>query len=94
MSQSSNLFALVDKYSNRAVMLFDSTIKDWVEQNLSSMEIIEVSSIGSTNFSTKAGSISTVSITPKDTDMLDNDYHIIKRFPSKISLEEAYKLIS
>lgn len=94
MSQSSNLFALVDKYSNRVVMLFDSGMKSWVEQYLSSMGIIEVSSVGSTNFSTKAGSISTVSITPKDTSMLDNDYHIIKRFPPEISLGEAYNLIS
>ena len=86
MSQSSNLFALGDKNSNRAVMLFDSAMKSWIEQNISSMEIIEVSSVGSTNFSTRAGSISTVSITPKDTDMLDNDYHIIKKVPPEISL--------
>ena len=94
MSQSSNLFALVDKYSNRAVMLFDSGMKGWVEKNLSSMEIIEVSSISPSTFSTDAGHISTVSITPKGAVKLNDDYHIIQNFPPEISLEEAYELIS
>ena len=86
-------YAIVEPQSNRAIAIVDAPLMEWFKQNFSVYNIIEVGSVGSTTFTTKEGSISTITIQPIGKPFSKDAFHMITRFPETISLGEAYKLI-
>lgn len=88
-----NIYAIIEKNSNRAIAIIESGIVNWFEQDMQGFDIIKVGSVGTCTFSIKEGNISTVSIYPEGKSFSSDAYHIIQSFPEEISLKEAYQLI-
>lgn len=88
-----NIYAVVEKDSNRAIAIIEIGMVQWFKQILPGFDVIEVGSIGTCTFSTREGSISTVSIYPIEKNFSKDAYHIIQSFSDIISLGEAYELI-
>lgn len=86
-------YAVVEKNSNRAIAIVDEPLSLWFAQNFPIYNQIEISSVGSCSFITDEGSISTISIQPKDTTFMKEQFHLITRKPDNISLAKAYELI-
>lgn len=86
-------YAIVEPQSNRAIAIVDAPLMEWFKQNFPAYNVVEVGSVSSTNFTTKEGSISTISLQPIGTHFTKDAYHMITRFPETINLGEAYKLI-
>ena len=86
-------YAIVEKSSKRAIAIVDGPMAEWFAQNLPIFDQKEIASVGSSSFTTAEGNISTISIQPKGTAFLREQYHLITNKPDTISLEYAYQLI-
>ena len=94
MNKTTNIYALVERNSNRAVIITESGMIDWFKQQLPGFEVIEVEQISSATFSFSEGIITTTSIYPINKPFSKDAYHIINKFPDNMNLGEAYQLIN
>lgn len=93
MKQKINMYALVEKNSNRAVALVESGMINWFKQNFPIFDVVEIYNVGTTSFRTKEGVINTTTFISESENSDDVQYYMIKEFPDSISLDEAYELI-
>jgi len=90
MKKKCNLFAVVEKDSNRGIALIDSGMVPMYHQYLKVYDIKEVVNTGTSMMRTKRGVINSLTIY---TDDYDKQYYIITDWSQDISLGEAYRLI-
>ncbi len=87
--RNNEMFALIDKNTNRAYMLFGSDMIEEIKEKFPDKDIMEVSEAMPTIIK---GKIQAFTMTQKV--MPYNDYHFIRTTPVGMSTEEAYELIS
>lgn len=94
MNTKINMYALVEKNSNRAIALVESGMVNWFKQNFPLFDVVEIYNVGTTSFRTKGGTINTTTfISESENDNGDVQYYMINELPDSISLDEAYELI-
>ena len=87
--RNNEMFALIDKNTNRAYMFFGSDMIEEIKEKFPDKDIMEVSEAMPTIIK---GKIQAFTMTQKV--MPYNDYHFIRSTPVGMSTEEAYELIS
>lgn len=87
--RNNEMFALIDKNTNRAYMFFGSDMIEEIKEKFPDKDIMEVSEAMPTIIK---GKIQAFTMTQKV--MPYNDYHFIRTTPVGMSTEEAYELIS
>ena len=89
-------YAIVDKNTNRLIAIVDNLFKGFFIDKFPLFNVVEISSIGSSTFTTEKGNIDTISVQPKGTYFSNDCYHMITSFPvdEMSDINEAYELIN
>lgn len=83
-----NIFVLVEKTNKRAIMIFESGLLPFIQNNFPVFHVKEVHSIGVSSFYTEKGMFTTNCISTEG-----GDYYLLKSWPCEMSLGEAYKYL-
>lgn len=91
MKKKHNLFAVVEKGTNRAVALANTAVSLYFKHNTPMYDVLPVANTGVTSHRTDSGTITSMSI------WIDSEeepvYYLVTNWPNEIAIGEAYKII-